>query len=224
MNPGETAPQRSIRSFVHRARSLSLAKQANYEQLLKECQLVVAEKGFDPARGFRNPSPTTLEIGFGHAEVLMEEAQSCPQRNFIGMEVYQPSLARIAHEIKRLELDNLRVIRGDAATLLPRFASSCIEQMRILFPDPWPKKRHWKRRLLQEPFLRECARVITAGGVLHLATDWDSYAEQIESLLATSSHWTRLVETPQRPKTHYELRAERLGHQIQEWAVRREMH
>ncbi len=223
MNFNYNAPApRTIRSFVHRARRLPDKKQANYERLLEKYQFVVAEDGFNPALPFQRPGKMVLEIGFGHAEILLEEARICPRHIFIGIEVYQPSLARVLHQIQHLKLENLRVIRGDAAALLPRFASGCIEQLRILFPDPWPKKRHWKRRLLQEPFLRECARVVSTDGILHLATDWNDYAEHIDSLLADNSDWTQLAELPKRPETHYELRAKRLGHQVREWALRRE--
>ncbi len=215
------SPHRHIRSFVHRARRLSGRKQADYKKQFDQFGIAVPSGGFNPASHFPQTGPLTLEIGFGHAEVLLQEAQAFPERNFLGLEVYEPALARLLREIERLEFENLRVIRGDAAQLLPLFPSHCLNRLRILFPDPWPKRRHWKRRLLQKPFMRECARVLMTGGHLHMATDWEDYAEQIRSLLDGQPEWTLESALPERPQTHYEHRALRLKHSIYEWLAQR---
>ena len=134
----------------------------------------------------------------------------------LGIEVYRPALVSVLREAERLEVDNLRVLAGDAARLLPRFPDRCLRQVRILFPDPWPKRRHWKRRLLQDRFIAECARCLEPGGLLHLATDWPDYAGQIEQAVADAACWLTRPDVPDRPETHFERRGRRLGHEVWE--------
>ena len=137
----------------------------------------------------------------------------------LGIEVYRPALLSVLRKADQLEIDNLQVISGDAALLLPRFPDRCLQQIRILFPDPWPKRRHQKRRLLQGWFLAECARCLVPGGLLHLATDWPDYARQIEQDVERAACWRIRSDLPDRPETHFEERGRRLGHEVWERAL-----
>lgn len=215
-------PRRPIRSFVHRARSLTKAREKEFETLWKRYGRVIPEQEFQPQALFGRSGPITLEIGFGHGEVLLNEAQTCTRRNVLGIEVYRPMLFSVLRKASRLEIDNLRVISGDAALLLPRFPNHCLQRIRILFPDPWPKRRHRKRRLLQDRFLAECARCLVPGGLLHLATDWPDYARQIEQAVEKAGCWRIGSEVPNRPETHFEQRGRRLGHEVWERVLKLE--
>lgn len=208
--------RRPIRSFVHRARSLTKARKQEFETLWERYGRTVPEQGFQTETLFPRTGPITLEIGFGHGEVLLHEAQTFSQHNVIGIEVYRPVLFSILREAERLGIDNMRVLSGDAALLLPRFPDHCLQQIRVLFPDPWPKRRHWKRRLLQDRFVAECARCLVPGGLLHLATDWPGYAKQIEQVVANAACWHSRPDVPDRPKTHFEQRGLQLGHEVWE--------
>lgn len=208
--------RRPIRSFVHRARSLTKAREKEFETLWERYGRTIPEQEFQPEALFAQSGPITLEIGFGHGEVLLDEAQTCTQHNVLGIEVYRPMLFSVLRKASRLEIDNLRVISGNAALLLPRFPNDCLQQIRILFPDPWPKRRHQKRRLLQDRFLAECARCLAPGGLLHLATDWPDYAIQIEQTVEKVACWRIGSDLPNRPETHFEQRGRRLGHEVWE--------
>lgn len=208
--------RRPIRSFVHRARSLTKARKQEFKVLWERYGRTVPEQGFQPEALFSRTGPITLEIGFGHGEVLLHEAQTFSQHNVLGIEVYRPVLFSVLREAEQLGIDNVRVLSGDAALLLPRFPDHCLQRIRILFPDPWPKRRHWKRRLLQDRFVAECARCLVPGGLLHLATDWSDYAKQIEQVVANAACWHSRPDVPDRPETHFEQRGLQLGHEVWE--------
>ena len=214
-------PRRVIRSFVHRARGLSSAQRKTFQDLWERYGRTLPEDGFRPGDLFARPGPISLEIGFGHGETLLHEATTHPQHNVLGIEVHRPALFTVLREAERLELDNLRVMSGDAALLLPRFSDQSLQQIRILFPDPWPKRRHHKRRLIREDFVAECARCLAPGGLLHLATDWPDYARQMEQVVMADGRWQLRGKLPERPETHFERRGRRLGHPIEEWAFER---
>ena len=210
--------RRPIRSFVHRSRSLTKAQEKEFTILWARYGRTVPEREFRPETLFDQSGPITLEIGFGHGEVLLNEAQTRVQHNILGIEVYRPMLFSVLRKACQLEIDNLRVLSGDAALLLPRFPDDCLQRVRILFPDPWPKRRHQKRRLLQDRFLAECARCLVPGGLLHLATDWPDYARQIEQTVEKTACWHTRFDLPDRPETHFEQRGRRLGHEVWERA------
>ncbi len=219
--PDSSPPRRTIRSFARRARGRTPRQQQKYDRLWQHFGCEISPSPCDPQTLFDQSGPVTLEIGFGRGEVLLQEASEHPQHNVLGIEVHPPSLMCVMREAQRLELRNIRVAQGDASLLLPRFETASLQQIRILFPDPWPKKRHRKRRLLQDDFLRECARCVAPQGVLHVATDWEEYADQIQQTLEQLPQWQIEADCPQRTETHFEKRGQRLEHSIREWAARR---
>ena len=222
MSAAEPPPRRPIRSFVRRARRLPPARQAAFEALLRRYGAELpAEGAWDPRGCFASPGPVILEIGFGRGEALLAEAAARPERRLLGVEVYRAGLERALRAIDAAGLGNVRVAAVDAARLLPRLPDGCLAGVRVLFPDPWPKRRHRKRRLLQAGFVAECARSTAPGAVLHVATDWAAYAEQIGAAVAASPAWTPLAAAPSRPETHYERRGRRRGHAVWERAWRR---
>jgi tRNA (guanine-N7-)-methyltransferase len=170
---------------------------------------------------FPKQGPLTVEIGFGMGDSLLEMAQAEPNANFIGIEVHKPGIGKLLHGIAEHRLNNLLVICHDATEVLAHcFSERSVDKVLILFPDPWPKKRHHKRRIIQPAFLQLLASRLKPGGELHLATDWQEYAEHMLEVLEASeelvnangagNYW----ESPRRPATKFERRGKRLGHGV----------
>jgi tRNA (guanine-N7-)-methyltransferase len=164
-----------------------------------------------------------LEMGFGDGASLLEMAQAAPEVQFIGIEVYRSGVGNLLNKIKRAGVRNLRVIMADAAEVLESaFADGSLDRIQLFFPDPWHKKRHHKRRLLDAYFVSLVVRKLKIGGVLHVATDWADYANQILSVLSAEPRLCNLApkphsfvsRPPSRPLTKYEKRGLRLGHEI----------
>ncbi len=207
---------RRVRSFVRRPGRLTPAQAEALQDLLPRYS--VAEG--DLRCAFEREAELVVEIGFGNGQALAWMAANEPERNFVGIEVHEPGVGRLLRALAADELDNVRVAMRDAVEVLSEQARpGSIDQVRIYFPDPWPKKRHHKRRLIQPLFLRLLAERLKPGGLLHLATDWAPYAQwMIEALLEVDafdnlgSPW---VERPDwRPLTHFEKRGQRKGHEI----------
>lgn len=179
---------------------------------------------------FGNAHPVTLEIGFGNGESLAAMAQAQPERNWLGVEVHGPGVGHLLLKIEQLDLQNLCVLRQDAVELLRTgIGPGALDACQLFFPDPWPKKRHQKRRILSPEFLDHLARAMRLGGTFHAATDWEHYAQQMmEVLEAPDSPFEnlagpgRFAERPEtRPLTRFELRGERLGHRVRDLLFRR---
>jgi tRNA (guanine-N7-)-methyltransferase len=173
---------------------------------------------FDTVFGRR--APTVLEIGFGMGETTARIAAEQPEHNFIAIEVHAPGVGSLLQKIEGARLTNLHLIRHDAVDIVENMiAPASLSGIHVFFPDPWPKKRHHKRRLLQAPFLHELALRLRVGGYLHIATDWAEYAEEVlltlslEPLLKNSAtHFA--PRPPTRPQTKFETRGLRLGHEV----------
>jgi tRNA (guanine-N7-)-methyltransferase len=222
----ENGPRhRTIRSFVRRTGRLTASQQKALEELWPGYGIEAATGTLDIDALFGRRAPTVLEIGFGNGDSLVEQAAMHPGWNFIGIEVHEPGVGHCLLRIRERELSNLRLIRQDAIEVLERqVAADSLERINLYFPDPWPKKRHHKRRILQPPFLELCARALRPGGTLHIATDWANYAEHIDALMAgdlafecreTREH---SGEAPlDRPRTRFEQRGLRHGHRIRDW-------
>lgn len=167
---------------------------------------------------FGRQAATVLEIGFGMGESLLAQAASAPELNFLGIEVYPPGVGTCLAGVDERGLDNLKVIQEDAVIVLADYLpAASVDQVQIFFPDPWPKKRHHKRRLIQTPLLKPLAKTLKPGGVLWIATDWAPYAEDIDALLASTNQFQPVSSKYaliQRCQTKYERRGLQLEHPI----------
>ena len=175
---------------------------------------------------FARAAPLVLEIGSGMGETTAAIAQAHPEVDFIAAEVHGPGVGSLLNRIESLQLRNLRIIRHDAVDVLEKMiADASLASIHLFFPDPWPKKRHHKRRLVQPEFAALAARKLAPGGTLHAATDWPDYAEHMEEVL---SHEPLLDKAKaglvSRPPTKFEARGKRLGHPIRDlyWSRREE--
>jgi len=216
---------RRVRSFVRRPGRLTVAQQRALEELLPIYE--IGPDIADVSQAFDHHQPLVVEIGFGNGEALAWMAANEPDKNFIGIEVHAPGVGRLLRDIHEKGLVNVRVAMRDAVEVLAgQVPAGCLSETRIYFPDPWPKKRHHKRRLVQPGFIDLLAQCIRSGGLLHLATDWQSYADWMLDQLEPSPHFQNLgkpcVERPAwRPQTHFERRGERKGHEIADLLYRR---
>ena len=181
----------------------------------------------DVERAFGRDAPVVLEIGFGNGETFVEQAASDPDRNYLGIEVHEPGLGHCLLLLEKLQLANVRVIAHDAVEVLEQqIGPASLARINVYFPDPWPKKRHHKRRLIQPAFLELAASRLVAGGEMYLATDWGNYAEHIDEVIAASSSFD-VAETFEhagdrsldRPTTKFERRGIGKGHRIRDWRL-----
>jgi tRNA (guanine-N7-)-methyltransferase len=178
---------------------------------------------------FGRRAPRVLEIGFGMGGSLLAMAAAAPEQDFLGIEVHRPGIGRLLAGLEAQGLGNVRVAEGDAVLLLrERLAEGTLDRLLLFFPDPWPKKRHHKRRLLQAGFVALAASRLQPGGVLHAATDWEPYAEQMLELLGACPLLQNLapdgryVPRPAyRPPTKFEQRGRALGHGVWDLMFRR---
>jgi tRNA (guanine-N7-)-methyltransferase len=219
---GEAGRARAIRSFVLRQGRFTPAQQRAFELHWARFGLDRSGSPADFAAVFGRRAPLVLEIGFGNGEQLLHAAQAEPGRDFIGVEVHRPGVGRLMNALAAADVRNVRVFAHDAVDVLrEEIAPGVLSETRLYFPDPWHKKRHQKRRLVQADFLALLASRTAAGGRLHLATDWADYAGHMQAVLADSPHWRpdpRHAATDQRPRwriqTHFERRGLRLGHRV----------
>jgi tRNA (guanine-N7-)-methyltransferase len=222
---------RPIRSFVLRQGRLTSAQERAFQDLWPRYGVEWTPwSPIDLADLFGNARPVVLEIGFGNGDSLAEMAERDPHRNWLGIEVHGPGVGHLLLEIERRGLTNLRLIRHDAVDVLSHgIAPGALAGVQLFFPDPWPKRRHHKRRILTPRLVGLLARTIRPGGVFHAATDWEPYAEQmIEIMESSSDRFENLAgpggfspRPPERPLTRFELRGERLGHQVRDLMFRR---
>jgi len=214
--------RRPIRSFVLRAGRITAAQERALKDLWPSFGLDYTGAPFDLDAVFGRTAPRCLEIGFGAGEVIGSLAQAHPDIDYLGMEVHRAGVGRLLLRAAQDELANLRIICHDAAEVLATaMPDRSFDSILIFFPDPWHKKRHHKRRLIDAPFVLTLARRLRPRGVLRLATDWQAYAEQMLAVcnacpeLRTLSSDTGYVPRPEfRPPTRFERRGERLGHGV----------
>jgi tRNA (guanine-N7-)-methyltransferase len=219
---------RAVRSYVMRAGRVTDAQQRALLELWPRFGVAYGETELELAQLFGRPAPCTLEIGFGNGEHLAARAQAEPARNFLGAEVHRPGIGHLLRAAAAANLKNLRIIDHDAVEVLQhQIAPGALDEIQILFPDPWPKKRHHKRRLVQPAFASLAASRLRAGGRLQLATDWAPYAEHMSLVLDACPLLAAVVadgsaaETPGRAATRFERRGLRLGHQVRDLLYRR---
>lgn len=218
---------RRIRSFVLRQGRFTPAQQRAFDQHWSRYGLDchpgdggTAPRDFSAV--FARSAPLVLEIGFGNGEQLLHSAQAEPARDFIGIEVHRPGVGRLMNALAAAGVDNVRLYNHDAVEVLRNeIALAALTEVRIYFPDPWHKKRHHKRRLIQPDFLDLLATRVRSGGRLHLATDWANYAEHMQDVLKSAPAWrtdplhaSPATRPPWRIETHFERRGLRLGHGV----------
>lgn len=220
---------RSIRSFVIRAGRLTDAQRRALDELWPRFGLEFDSQLLDLDKAFGRKAPRVVEIGFGNGEHLVALAAQHPERDFLGIEVHPPGIGRLLLALTASNLTNVRVSGHDAVEVFEtQIPLDSLDEVQILFPDPWHKKRHHKRRLIQAPFAECVARRLKLGGLLALATDWQPYAEHMREVLDACPLLENLApgggfteRTRDRAPTRFEQRGERLGHDIRELAYRR---
>jgi tRNA (guanine-N7-)-methyltransferase len=179
--------------------------------------IIPGDKPIDARELFSRQTTTILEIGFGMGDSLSQMAINNPDINYIGIEVHRPGVGSLLATIDENSISNIRVINHDAVEVLQNnIVDDSLDGIQVFFPDPWPKKRHFKRRLIQTPFIELLTRKLKTNGKLHIATDWKNYAEWIEDIMGQSAHFTRQAQnTPHnRPMTKFEKRGLDLGHGV----------
>lgn len=208
--------KRGIRSYVLRQGRTTSAQQRALDELFATYGIPYREALLQPRAG-----PLVLEIGSGMGETTAAIAAAQPGTDFIAVEVHGPGVGSLLKRIDEQKLKNLRVIRHDAVEVLEHMiADGALAGIHLFFPDPWPKKRHHKRRLVQPAFAALAARKLAPGGYLHAATDWEDYALQIEQVLAGEPQLER-ASAAARPATKFELRGLRLGHRVRDLLFRK---
>jgi len=206
---------------------MSNAQRRAYAQLLSRYALAYTPNALELATVFGNAAPTVLEIGCGMGETTAAIAHANPRNNYLGIEVHSPGVGSLLKLIEEKQLTNLRIIQHDAVDVVERMlAPACLAGIHIFFPDPWPKKRHHKRRLIQPPFVQLAASRLIPGGYIHLATDWQDYAEQMLEVLSNEPLLENTAAAfsarpDYRPLTKFEQRGVKLGHEVRDLLFRR---
>lgn len=216
----EDQPHRFVKSFVRREGRITTAQRRALTEHWDEFGLEAGEGFLDWKEVFGRKAPVVCEIGFGDGAALLEMARAHPEWDFVGVEVYRPGVGALLLRLKDTGFRNVRVAMVDAVEFLRRkVAPASLSKLWILFPDPWPKRRHQKRRLIQAPFIELAASRLAPGGRIHCATDWEDYAAQMMAvmgactLLENVAGPGRFAEgPPHRTRTKYERRGEGLGH------------
>lgn len=221
--------RRPIRSFVRREGRLTRAQSRALEELWPRYGIDHPGGRLDLVELFGREAPHTLEVGFGNGDVLFRHASQHPERDFLGIEVHRPGVGRLLNRLAGNDLDNVRVLCADAVEVLcDRLPPGSLDACWIFFPDPWPKKRHHKRRLIQPVFAAALAGILKPGGIIHLATDWPDYADHMLSVmdnvedLQNVSGKGRYADRPEwRPPTRFELRGRERGHAVYDLIYRK---
>jgi len=218
---------RPIKSFVLRQGRISNAQQRSYDALLPRYGIPYSEAQLNLDEAFGRSAPKILEIGFGMGEATAHIASHHPQNDYLCVEVHTPGVGSLLKQVEELGLSNIRIVQHDAVEVLRHMlAPASLDGVHIFFPDPWHKKRHNKRRLIQPELVALLCERLKPGGYVHMATDWQDYAEQV---LAVFSAEPRLVNTAEsyaprpeyRPATKFEQRGLRLGHGVWDIVFRR---
>ena len=226
--PTHSAHARTVRSFVTRAGRLTVAQERALVELWPKFGVDFESRPADLDALFARRAARIMEIGFGNGDHLAALAQARPECDYLGVEVHRPGVGHLLLAIERYELTNLRIVCHDAVEVLEQqIPLRSLDEIIILFPDPWPKKRHHKRRLIQAPFVALLVERLRTGGLLRLATDWQSYAEQMLEVLDAAPELANLAaperfmpRAQERAATRFELRGERLGHSVWNLAYR----
>lgn len=222
-------PPRTIRSFVCReGRMTSAQKRVLMEE---DERLLARQEHYRWEEIFAREAPCVLEIGFGNGESLLQQALERPEQDYLGIEVHRPGAGHLLLQAKAKAIQNLRVMVGDAAEMIHDFPPESFDRILILFPDPWHKTRHHKRRLIQKTLLTLLTDRLKLQGELQMATDWQDYARHMIAVVRSEPRLVNIAGQDsfcppayQRPMTKFEQRGYRLGHKVWEIVLRREQH
>jgi tRNA (guanine-N7-)-methyltransferase len=223
---GPEYKKKSIRSYVVRAGRITEGQKAAFAEYWPNYGLSLHSGKLDIDTTFGRSGPRVIEIGFGMGGSLLDMVQAEPEKNFIGIEVHSPGVGRLIHGAGKLGLSNLRVYLADATDVMEDcIEDGSIDRLQVYFPDPWHKKKHNKRRLIQPQFVQELRSKLKLDGIFHLATDWEPYAEYMLEVMEAAEGYENLAGAGQysprpdyRPVTKFEQRGERLGHGV--WDLR----
>lgn len=218
----ERLTSRSIRSFVVRNGRITAAQSDALTRLLPQVGLSYTNTAIELSDVFAREAPCWLEIGFGNGDTLLNMAASHPEVNLIGAEVHESGIGHALIGMEKQTLSNVRFVQHDAMEVLENMLKpASLDKVLLLFPDPWHKKRHHKRRIVQQDFISSVARALKPGGVLHCATDWEEYGEWMleridadERFQNTCGPGGRAARPEWRPVTRFERRGHRLGHAV----------
>lgn len=211
-----------VKSFVKREGRLTKGQAKALEDLWPTMGIEYTDSSINFAEAFENNAPVVLEIGFGMGKSLVEMAKAQPDLNFLGIEVHKPGVGACLAYAGELNVKNLRVMEYDAVEVLKHaIGDSSLQRVQLFFPDPWHKKRHHKRRIVQPEFVELVATKLAQGGHFHMATDWEPYAEHMLEVMQASERYANTSEThdfvprPEyRPITKFEVRGQKLGHGV----------
>jgi len=218
----EAVRRRSIRSYVLRQGRLTAGQQRALENLGPKYLLAYAPKVLDWRQVFARSAEVVVEIGFGMGSSLITQAKAEPERDFLGVEVHQPGVGACLLQIEAQGVHNLRLIRADALLVLEQMiAPESLARLQLFFPDPWPKSRHHKRRIVQAAFVDRVHSRLGPGGIVHMATDWQPYAKYMLEVMLRHPGFVNLAgaeafapRPEYRPMTKFEQRGQRLGHGV----------
>ena len=211
-----------IQSFVRRSGRLTLGQRTGLIDLWPQFGVDIPSEIIDLNSLFKKIQPITLEVGFGNGDSLLEMAINTPDQNFLGIEVYEAGIGRLINEANKHQLSNLKIIKADAVEVLEHhIKDDSFDTFQLFFPDPWHKKKHHKRRIIQTDFLDLISNKLQDGGTMHMATDWENYAEYMMVTLEKHPHFKNAMgahkyslRPEHRPITKFERRGERLGHGV----------
>ena len=220
---------RKVRSFVLRAGRTTTAQKRALENLLPRFGIAYREHMPDLGPVFGRRAPIVLDIGFGDGSALVTLAANHPDRDYLGIEVHEPGIGRLLLQLERAGLENVRIIPHDAVEVVAHMLpAGQVDAVNLFFPDPWPKKRHHKRRIVQPDFVRDIARVLKLRGTIHIATDWAGYAEHVTEVMGGCARFEALSlgqasSEPlfERPASKFERRGIALGHTVTDLHFRR---
>ena len=219
---------RRIKSYVLRQGRLTRGQQQALVQLWPEFGIDFSQQKLALDQVFRREAPLILEIGFGNGESLIKQASDCPDNNYLGIEVHRPGVGHLLRLASDAALTNIRVINHDAVEVLQQqIPDSSIDVVQLFFPDPWHKKRHHKRRIVNTDFIRLIHQKLKPGGIFHLATDWEDYAGYMLATMEQAEGFSNdagkgaYAKQAERPSTRFEHRGRRLGHRVWDLVFRK---
>ena len=213
---------RPIRSYVQRTGRMTKAQRRALEELWPRYQVKEDVAPLDVWLLFGRLAPVVVEIGFGNGASLLAMATAQPDKNFIGVEVHRPGIGQLLMGLAQVDITNVRLVCGDALEFLQhRIVDDSVDAVHLFFPDPWPKVRHHKRRLVQPEFAQLVRRKLRTGGYFHMATDWQAYADHMMQTMTQAPGYTNIAGAKNycprpeyRPLTKFERRGQRLGHGV----------